>query len=98
MTGKLKPLTTEGYLYVIPYLGNDIVINPEKVDTENLDIGKYIDKMIEIRSDKRTTSLLTILEKLAGRRVRLTVEEKKITLEVLEEEEKKSLEPKVVVK
>jgi len=98
MTGKPKPLTTEGYLYVVPYLGDDIVINPEKVDTRNLDREKYIDKMIEIRSDKRTISLLAILEKLAGRRVKLTIEERKITIEILEEEEKKSLEPKIVVK
>jgi len=98
MTVKLKPLTTEGYLYVVPYLGDDIVINPEKVDTRNLDREKYIDKMIEIRSNKRTISLLAILEKLAGRRVKLTIEEKRITIELLEEEEKKSLEPKVIVK
>jgi len=82
-----KPRVVEGYVYVVPYLDGDIVVYPEKVVLPN-DTKSYIEKLFDIYDDvwlkNKGASLIDILKKLEERRVRVTIEEKKITIEILD--------------
>jgi len=78
----------EGYLYVYPYMGDDVFIHPEKLrkssegKSEKERLKEYFEELS--RRHAEGFSLLSILEDLEGKKVRVIIEEKKITIEVLE--------------
>ncbi len=72
----------EGYLYVYPYAGDDVFIHPEKIDVRNWRELSRIHS--EAWKGGKGLSLLDILEELEGRKVRITIERRKITIEILE--------------
>jgi len=79
----------EGYLYVYPYMGDDVFIHPEKPRkiSEEKSERERLKEYFEELSKKHAEgfSLLSILEGLEGRKVRVIIEEeKKITVEILE--------------
>jgi len=75
----VKKRTLEGYVCIIPYGGDDFIVCPEKIDLGGLE---NLDRVLRHRTTER--SLLDILDKLVGKRVRVEVEEKKITIEILD--------------
>ena len=71
----------EGYLYVYPYVGDHIFVHPEKIDIRSInELSRIFREMLEGKG----ISLLEILGQLEGKKVRITIEEKKITIEILE--------------
>jgi len=73
----------EGYVYVYPYAGDDVFIHAERVDASNWDKLSRIHS--EAWSSGRGLSLLDILEDLKGKKVRVVIEQRRITIEILEE-------------
>jgi len=71
----------EGYLYLYPYAGDDIFVHPEKIDIKNWDDLSRIH--FDVWSDKKGISLLYLLGKLNGKKVRVIIEDKKITIKVI---------------
>jgi len=78
----------EEYLYVYPYVGDDVFIHPEKPgkSSEGRSVKDQLKEYFEELSKKHAEgfSLLSILEGLEGKKVRVIIEEKRITVEVLE--------------
>ena len=74
----------EGYLYVCPYVGDDVFVYPERVDVGNREELSRIHS--EVWFNKKGLSLLKVLENLEGRRVRVVIERKRVTIEVLDSE------------
>ena len=72
----------EGYLYVYPYAGDDVFVHPEKVDVRDWNELSRIH--VEAWDGTRGLSPLSVLGDLEGRRVRVVIEQRRITIEVLE--------------
>lgn len=76
----LKPRIVEGYLYVYPYAGDNVFIHPEKIDVRSF---KELSRAHWEAWEGRGISLLDILCQLEGRRVRVVIEERRVSIEVL---------------
>ena len=72
----------EGYLYMYPYVGNDLFVYPEKIDDR--DWRELTRIHMEATAGSMGISLLEVLGELVGEKVRVVVEPGKITVEVVE--------------
>jgi hypothetical protein len=72
----------EGYLYVYPYAGDDVFIHPDRVDTR--DYGELSRLHGEVHQKHRGLSVLHVLEGMEGKRVRVVVEPRRVTIELLD--------------
>lgn len=72
----------EVYLYIYPYAGDDVSIHPERIEVSDWRELPRIHG--EAWSGSRGLSLLDVLEDLEGRRVRVVIEQRRLTVEVLE--------------
>jgi len=80
---ELKPMTVEGYVWVVGFGMDDVFVHPDRPNPESED---YLDEAMKRRWEARKVgvNLLDLLERLEGRRVRVTVEEGRITIEALD--------------
>ena len=77
-----KARVVEGYLYIYPYAGDDVFVHPKKIDTRN---WRELARIHEEAWDGTAgLSLLEILGELEGERVRVIIEQGRITITVLE--------------
>ena len=77
----------EGFIYVYPYAGDDVFLYPEKVDLESLPLRERIETLSRLHREAlegQGMSLLGILEELEGKQVRIVIEDKRITIEVVD--------------
>jgi len=81
----LKPLTVEGYVWVVGFGGDDVFVHPAKPPERS---SEYLEEALkrrrEVWSREAGVDLLELIERFEGRRVRVTVEERRITIEALE--------------
>ncbi len=71
----------EGYLYIYPYAGDDIFVHPEKVSTK---LFKELSRIHEEVWEGKGVSLLEIISRFEGKKVRVIINDKKVLVEVLE--------------
>ena len=78
---KPKSRVVEGYLYVYPYLGDDVFVYSRKVNVESLEeLSRIREEVLEGEG----IDLLIMLSRFKGRKVRVVVESRRISVEVLE--------------
>ena len=76
-----KPRVFEGYLYVYPYAGDDVFVHPERVDIRSFE---ELSRIHREAWEGKGISLLDVLCHLENRRVRVVIEDRRISVEVLE--------------
>ncbi len=77
----------EGYVYVYPYAGDDVFLHPERIDLRSLPFKERIEALQKLHSEAlsgKGLSLLHLLEDLEGKRVRVSVESRRIVIEILD--------------
>jgi len=65
----------EGYLYLIPYLGDDIAVYPEKIEGDAEEL---------VRKHGEALDLLMELSRFEGKRVVVVIEDNKVTIEAMD--------------
>ncbi len=71
----------EGYLYIYPYAGDDIFVHPEKISTKSL---SELSRIHEEAWEGKGVSLLEVISRFEGRKVRVVINDKRVLVEVLE--------------